>query len=220
MTDMIDLPTDAIVKAINDDYSVILQSERANLPKALALAEKLNVLRTRARRGEWKKKFSIWGLNISYETASVYLRIWENWPDILQLAAEKSVDPTLLTIDKARELWAKRKEDDDDADDTATDDDEKSDDDDGGGQSDETEEETIGKDWLRTLAPDDLITWLKEVHDIEWLRELAAKLAKELTPLPPRPTADTGGIPPNLLRTPTTTPPTTVGAPTVGIRRV
>ena len=117
MTTVYDLSTDDLKKQINDDYAVILNSERANLPKALIIAEKLNALRARVRRGEWKTKFKTHGLNISYETASVYLRIWENWPEIQQLAAAKSVDPTLLTIDGARELWARRKGDaaDDDA---------------------------------------------------------------------------------------------------------
>jgi len=38
------LATPELVKAINDYYSVILNSERANLPRALAIAEKLNAL--------------------------------------------------------------------------------------------------------------------------------------------------------------------------------
>jgi hypothetical protein len=43
--DAVDLSTTELVKAINDDYSVILGSERANLPRALIIAEKLNALR-------------------------------------------------------------------------------------------------------------------------------------------------------------------------------
>src|SRR5262245_58379372 len=102
------LGTPELVRAINDDYSEILNSERANLPRALAIAEKLNALRARTIRGEWKTKFASFGLKISYETASRYLRIWEHWSQIEELAVEKSVDPTLLTIDAARELWARR----------------------------------------------------------------------------------------------------------------
>jgi hypothetical protein len=95
-------------KQINDDYAVILGSERANLPRALAIAPKLHVLRMRAW-GKWKTKFDSHNLQMSYETASVYLRIWERWAEIKKLAAEKGVDPTLLTIDAARELLAKKK---------------------------------------------------------------------------------------------------------------
>jgi hypothetical protein len=123
MNTVYDLSSDDLKKQINDDYAVILNSERANLPKALLIAEKLNALRARVRRGEWKAKFHAHGLSISYETASVYLRIWENWADICDLAAAKSVDPTLLTIDGARELWARRKGDAAETDADATDDD-------------------------------------------------------------------------------------------------
>src|SRR6516225_1445620 len=52
------------------------------------------------------------GGGAGYETASVSLRIWEHWDDIRTLAAQKGVDPTLLTIDAARELWARRNDDD------------------------------------------------------------------------------------------------------------
>jgi hypothetical protein len=102
-----DLSSADLAKQINDDYSVILGSERANLPRALAMAPKLHVLRVRAW-GQWKTKFPSYGLTISYETASVYLRVWEHWKEIQKLAAGKGVDPTLLTIDAARELWARR----------------------------------------------------------------------------------------------------------------
>ena len=79
-----------LAKQINDDYSVILGSERANLPRALAIAPKLHALRVRAW-GQWKTKFPSYGLQMSYETASVYLRIWEHWVEIRRLAVKKGV---------------------------------------------------------------------------------------------------------------------------------
>jgi len=199
VTDYGDLSAADLAKQINDDYSVILNSERANLPRALAIAEKLNALRLRAVRGEWKNKFSSYGLKISYETASVYLRIWEHWDDIRTLAAQKGVDPTLLTIDAARELWARRNDDDatGDAEDTEASD---AGDDAGAEPDEETEEKAVGKKWLEMLAPDDLIFWLKEVHGVEYLKELAKALAKVLTP-PPPPKVDPLAIPPALQRT-------------------
>jgi len=108
VSDAVHLATDVIVKTINDEYAVILGSERANLPRALKIAEKLDALRARTIRGQWKTNFASFGLNISYETASVYLRVWENWADIKLLAAAKSADPALLTIDGALKLWANR----------------------------------------------------------------------------------------------------------------
>jgi hypothetical protein len=94
------LSEDDLAKQINDDYSVILGSERANLPRALAIAPKLSALRIRAW-GRWKTKFPSYNLSMSYETASVYLRVWEHWNEIKALAVKKGVDPTLLTIDAA-----------------------------------------------------------------------------------------------------------------------
>ena len=47
MTTVIHLSTDELVKAINDEYGVILASERNKLPKAIAIGEKLTALRPR-----------------------------------------------------------------------------------------------------------------------------------------------------------------------------
>ena len=41
MTDYGDLSTTELAKLINDEYGVILAAERTNLPKALAVGEKL-----------------------------------------------------------------------------------------------------------------------------------------------------------------------------------
>jgi hypothetical protein len=40
-----ELAVAALVKQINDEYAVILRSERANLPRAMAIGEKLIDLR-------------------------------------------------------------------------------------------------------------------------------------------------------------------------------
>ena len=40
--------------------------------------------------------------------------------------------------------------------------------------------EDVGREWLKVLAQDDLITILRQLHDVEWLKELAKKLAVEL----------------------------------------
>ena len=47
---------------------------------------------------------------------------------------------------------------------------------------DSPSDEDVGKEWLEALAVDDLITWLKELHDDEYLRELSAALTKVLRP--------------------------------------
>ena len=191
-----DLSSADLAKQINDDYSVILSSERANLPRALAMAPKLSVLRTRAW-GQWKTKFPSYGLTISYETASVYLRIWEHWTKIQQLATAKGVDPTLLTIDGARELWANRNKADDATD---ADTDVENADDDAAGDGKPTPEAMEARQAANAEAEaaelaaddDDVEGWFEQavkVFSQDELRELTERLAKHLgmrlTPIGP-----------------------------------
>jgi len=74
------LDTDVLVKAINDEYSQILASERNNLQKALAIGEKLVALRPRIapKHGKWQVKLAEHCPQISYETATLYIRLYEN----------------------------------------------------------------------------------------------------------------------------------------------
>jgi hypothetical protein len=111
MTDVIHLSTDALVKAINDEYGVILASERSNLQKALAIGQKLKALRPRIapNHGEWKEKLAEYCPKLSYETATLYARLWDNQAKRTEAAADKSVEPTDLTIEDFRKYLAKPK---------------------------------------------------------------------------------------------------------------
>jgi hypothetical protein len=111
MTDVIHLSTDALVKAINDEYGVILASERSNLQKALAIGQKLKALRPRIapNHGEWKEKLAEYCPKLSYETATLYARLWDNQAKLTEAAADKSVEPTDLTIEDFRKYLAKPK---------------------------------------------------------------------------------------------------------------
>jgi len=227
MTDYAQLSDPDIIKMINDEYAVILQSERANLQRAIAIGEKVFVIRDRVQHGDWQDTFETLGFNISYETATLYARLYEGWKsgNIQRLAAAKNVEPTDLTIDEARNLLAKPRATTN-ASSTATDTNTNSDSDsdsesdaneesDGGdGGSDETEEEVVGKKWLETLAADDLVFWVKEVHGVEYLKELAAALAKEL-PLTLPPKVDPLAIPPAFQRTAPPTQPALAPRPSV-----
>jgi hypothetical protein len=235
MSDVILLTTDVLVKAINDEYSQILASERNNLQKALAIGEKLVALRPRIapKHGKWQAKLKEHCPDISYETATLYIRLFESQVEWRAAAAAKSVGPTDLTIEAARQLLANPRsttnasttttaDTDTNSDSDESDTDEESEDEEGG--SDETEEEVVGKKWLETLAADDLVFWVKEVHGVEYLKELAAALAKELPPtLPPKPAlqgkADPGDIPQLPVRTPTTPPVSASLSVGAGIRR-
>ena len=102
--DVIHLSTDALVQAINDEYAVILASERTNLAKALAIGQKLVALKSRTEHGEWKPKLKEYRLTISYETAAVYMRVWNKQAEWRKAAADKNVDPASLTIEEVLKL--------------------------------------------------------------------------------------------------------------------
>jgi hypothetical protein len=168
-----------LAKLINDEYSLVLASERSNLQRARAIGEKLEALRAGTPHGEWQKKLKKWCPKISYETANRYIKIYEKWPKIEKAAAAKNVRTTDLTIDDALKLLAKpRKNDNGTGSNTnvAT-----------KGAVDPPDSKTLkdaGKEWLRALAVDELVIVLKEIHrnDTEYLQELSAALTRELRP--------------------------------------
>jgi hypothetical protein len=113
-TKLIHMSTDDLVKLINDEYGIIQAAEEEvaskNLNRALQVAHKLAALRAKAKLlGKWKIRFSEFGLTISYETAALYLRVYDNWCLVLQLAEAAGVDSTHLTIDRCRKLLEKPK---------------------------------------------------------------------------------------------------------------
>src|SRR5262245_47929962 len=98
-----------LVKGINDEYGLILVSERNNLQKALAIGQKLVALRPliAPRHGEWQAKLEKHCPKLSYETATLYIRLFEKEAVWRAAAAAKSVEPTDLTIERARQLLRK-----------------------------------------------------------------------------------------------------------------
>ena len=116
-----------LAKQINDEYAVILNSEKANLPRALAIGEKLMHLRVRIPSEEWKDKLEGYCPNISYETATLYIRLFEKQAVWRAAAAAQNVEPTSLTIDAARRLLTKKRS----TTETADDDEEQTDESDG-----------------------------------------------------------------------------------------
>src|SRR6516225_437625 len=98
-----------LAKLINDEYSLVLASERNNLQRALTIGEKPVALRARAKHGEWQEKLKGWCPKLSYETATVYIRLFEKRDVWEERAKATSVEPTDLTIEGARQLLAKSK---------------------------------------------------------------------------------------------------------------
>jgi hypothetical protein len=126
-----DLSADDLAKQINDEYAVILSSEKANLPRALAIGEKLMHLRVRIPSDEWKAKLEGYCPNLSYETATLYIRLFEKQETWRAAAAAQNVEPTSLTIDAARRLLTKKRSTATNTDDDDATDEEETDDDDG-----------------------------------------------------------------------------------------
>jgi len=111
VADYLDLSAAELAKQINDEYAVILASERTNYPRALSIGEKLVALRRGAEHGEWQTKLKTHCPKLSYETATKYVRCWKNQKDITQAAAAKGVVTTDLTIELALSLIATPKRD-------------------------------------------------------------------------------------------------------------
>lgn len=109
MTDFLDLSASELAKLINDEYAIILANERTNYPRALSVGEKLVALRRGVEHGEWQAKLKQHCPKISYETATKYIRLWNNRDKIEAEATLKGVATTDLTIELALGLIAKPK---------------------------------------------------------------------------------------------------------------
>jgi len=195
-----------LVAMINSEHEAIVEADRTNLQRAIGVGEKLNNLKPRvAEHGEWQ----LWLKNncpkISIETANLYMRLGrpDNQAKLETAAAAKSVRVTDLTITQARGLLAKPKSDSKKKHTKQPE----------GGvepadEPDTGSEEKVGKEWLKVLAADELVSILKEFRDDEYLQELSAALAKVL------PKVDPLAIPPILQRTPA------AAAATISERRI
>jgi hypothetical protein len=193
-----------LAKLINDEYAQVLTSERNNLQRALVIGEKLVALRARARHGEWQKKLEEWCPKLSYETATLYIRLFEKRDVWEERARAESVEPTDLTIERARQLLARPKPDsnsDPDSDsDSGSDgeDDEGGDDEDAGSAINRGEAPGGADEVVADLGLDtgDMFEVLKKVYDRDDLADIANRLATHLgmalTPRPASPAAPVG----------------------------
>ena len=100
---ILDLSTDDLTKLINEEYSTVLVTDRAN---QRPLVKNSKFSGGRVKHGEWQTKLREWCPEISYETATRYIKLCKKWPDIEKAAGVKSVRTTDLTIDHALKLLA------------------------------------------------------------------------------------------------------------------
>jgi len=185
-----------LAKLINDEYSLVLASERNNLQRALTIGEKPVALRARAKHGEWQEKLKGWCPKLSYETATVYIRLFEKRDVWEERAKATSVEPTDLTIEGARQLLAKSKPESDS-------DSEPDPDSDSDGDADEGKVSagaTPGADKVVAsleLDSGDMFEVLIKVYDPDEVTDIAKRLATHLgmTLVPARAQQPTAGAP-------------------------
>jgi hypothetical protein len=168
-----------LTKLINDEYSLVLASERNNLQRALTIGEKLMALRARAKHGEWQEKLKGWCPKLSYETATLYIRLFEKRDVWEERAKAKSVEPTELTIEGARQLLANSKPESD----SDSESDSSSDSDGDADESEGSEGAAPGADKVVAdleLDTGDMFEVLKKVYDHDDLTDIANRLATHL----------------------------------------
>jgi hypothetical protein len=189
-----ELSATELAKLINDEYGMVLAGEHRTFQRAQAIGEMLVAFRRGTGHGEWQSKLAKWCPKLSYETANRYTKLFQNRTEIARLAEAKNVTPTDLTIEAALKLLSERK---------ARNDNNKSDD---GKKSSKAvkaavepanepnsrRDEDIAKQYLAEVwDASELVDVLRQVRDIDYLMELAAAVAKALTPTPTVPQATT-----------------------------
>jgi hypothetical protein len=167
-----------LIKRINEEVGFDLAADRSTYTRAVALGEMLVLLRNRKndKRG-WRKYLEEKCPKLAYETATLYIRLYDKQDAILAAAKAQSVTVTDMTVRLARKLIAtprgkgKGK---------------------GGGKSGDQE---LGnnstppppklKDFLQNTAADELFEDLKAVYEEEQMRKLSTLISMHLR-RPPR----------------------------------
>jgi hypothetical protein len=178
-----DLSTADLVKQINDEYSVILAGDRNTFQKALPIGAKLVVLLSRIKHGERKARLAELCPKVSYETATLYMRFANKLDELTKRAAAKGVTLQELTINTARKLLANPKQA------TKTKNKNKNKNAQAGaveepGDTKTTAVSAKSEDTIRNLAADELFNWVKQVWDIDKVRELSRLLQAHVSTLP------------------------------------
>jgi hypothetical protein len=97
-----------LIKRINDEVGIDLAAERSTYSRAVALGEMLVLLRNRRNKKDgWQEYLREKCPKLAYETATLYIRLYEKQDAILAAAKAQSVTVTDLTVRLARKLIAK-----------------------------------------------------------------------------------------------------------------
>jgi hypothetical protein len=175
-----DLGNSELIKRINDEVGIDLAAERSTYTRAVALGEMLVLLRARRNaKGGWQEYLREKCPKLAYETATLYIRLYEKQDAILEAAKAQSVTVTDLTVRLARKLIAKPKA-------TGT----KNKKSPAGGVAEpDKSKSTAPDDIIKALAPDELFDIVKVSWDGDQLRKLSTLLSEHIKyrrPLPPQ----------------------------------
>jgi hypothetical protein len=173
-----------LIKQINDEIDVDVADERKAYIRAIALGEKLVLLRLRRnQKGGWQDYLKEKCPKYAYETSTLHIRLFKKQPEILAAAKAQSVTVTDLTVRLARKLIAKPKA-------TGT----KNKKSPAGGVAEPGDTKASAPrnapdDIIKALAPDELFDIVKVSWDSDQLRKLSTLLSEHIKyrrPLPPQ----------------------------------
>jgi hypothetical protein len=163
-----------LIKRINEEVGIDLASERSTYTRAVALGEMLVLLRNRRNKKDgWQEYLREKCPKLAYETATLYIRLYEKQEDILEAAKAQSVTVTDLTVRLARKLIAKPKA-------TGTKNKKSPA---GGVELGDAKASALRNapdDIIKALAPDELFDIVKVSWDGDQLRKLSALLTEHV----------------------------------------
>jgi Protein of unknown function (DUF3102) len=160
-------------RIINTEHKAVVEATQAKLQHAITAGATLKACKESMAHGNWANWLKDNCPEISERTASVYMRLAKN--------SENGSSAADLSMRAMLKLLRKPKTDEQKA--TATPKPKTTTNPRAAVEpSDTKRDEDVGKDWLKVLAADELVTVLREFRDDDYLRQLSVALAKALAP--------------------------------------
>src|SRR5262249_53848330 len=155
----------ALVPKIKELHDKALSTQRNSFRTSLAAAIEAGELLLKAKdivgHGKWGKWCKANSLGISQSMSSYYMRLAENKDKFTEKEISNvanSMANGKLSLRAANALLPKQKPRGNTRD-----------------SGDSESEEAIGSEWLKALAPDEAVHWLRELHDAGWQQEFTVK---------------------------------------------
>jgi Protein of unknown function (DUF3102) len=168
-------------RIINTEHKAVVEATQAKLQHAITAGATLKACKESMAHGNWANWLKDNCPEISERTASVYMRLAKNSDKVEKAAEENGSSAADLSMRAMLKLLRKPKTDEQKA--TATPKPKTTTNPRAAVEpSDTKRDEDVGKDWLKELAADELVTVLREFRDDDYLRQLSVALAKALAP--------------------------------------